>query len=112
MENLLTIFFVLQIIIAVLLIVLIIIQKTSDDSLSGIGGGLGNNGIMSKKAVSNLLTKGTMILVGLFMLNCLFLGAIITRTSKSGTSEIDNYINQNIKTDIQNKSGSKDIQIP
>lgn len=111
MEGLLTIFFVLQIIIAVLLILLIITQKTSEDSLSGIGGGMSNNGIMSKKAVSNLLTKGTMILVGLFMLNSLFLGAIITRMSKNEGSKIENYIDKNAKNNSKEVK-SKEVQIP
>ncbi|MFC1659114.1 preprotein translocase subunit SecG [Pseudomonadota bacterium] len=107
MEDLLTIFFVLQIIIAVLLIVLVVTQKTSGDSLSGIGGGMSNNGIISKRAVSNLLTKGTMILVTLFMLNCLFLGAIITRMSRNEGSKIESYIKDN-----SGETTSKEIQIP
>lgn len=95
MDNLLNVFFVFQIIISVLLVVVVIFQKTSGNSLSGIGGGMSNNGVMSKRAVTSILTKGTMVLVALFMLNCLFLSAVISRTSRSENSKIENYIEEN-----------------
>ena len=96
MDNLLNVFFVFQIIISVLLVILVIFQKTSSDSLSGIGGGgMSNNGVISKRAVTNILTKGTMILVALFMLNCLFMSAVISRTHGKDESKIESFIEEN-----------------
>jgi protein translocase SecG subunit len=109
MNNLLNVFFVFQIIISVLLVVIVIFQKTSEDSLSGIGGGMSNNGVMSKRAVTNILTKGTMILVALFMLNCLFMSAVIARTHGKNESKIEEYIEEN---DSDSKSLDGGIQIP
>jgi len=110
MDNLLNVFFVFQIIISVLLVVIVIFQKTSSDSLSGIGGGgMSNNGVMSKRAVTNILTKGTMVLVALFMLNCLFMSAVIARTHGKDESKIENFIEKN---GADSKSLDGGVQIP
>jgi len=83
MENFQLFLLVLQVIIAVSLILLVLIQKSDGDSLSGIGGGSGGmESVISSKASANILTKTTMILAGLFMLNCLILASISTTKSE------------------------------
>ncbi|MFT6077560.1 MAG: preprotein translocase subunit SecG [Myxococcota bacterium] len=96
MENLQVFLLILQIVIALVMIVLVLIQKSDGDSLGGIGGGGsgGINSVMSSKSSANLLTKITMILAGLFMLNCLVLALISSKMNNSNELEIDKIINQ------------------
>lgn len=77
MEKLQLFLLILQVVIAVVMIILVLLQKSDGDSLSGIGGGSGGmNAVISSKASANLLSKITMILVGVFMFNCLILATI------------------------------------
>ena len=77
MENLQISLLVLQVIIALILIIIVLLQKSDGDSLSGIGGGSGGmNSLISKRTSANILSKTTMILVGVFMLNCLVLASL------------------------------------
>ncbi len=62
-----------HIIIALLLIIVILMQKTGNDGLSGIGGGNGNMGVVAGRTVANFLTKTTMVLAGLFIINAIIL---------------------------------------
>lgn len=94
MENLQLFLLILQVIIAVVLIVLVLLQKSDGDSLSGIGGGSGGlNSVMSGRATANVLSKTTMILIGIFMLNCLVLASL----SNAGNKAIEKDLNQIIE---------------
>jgi preprotein translocase subunit SecG len=94
MENFQLFLLVLQVIIAVSLIILVLLQKSDGDSLGGIGGGSGGlNGAISRRSAANILSKTTMILIAIFMLNCLILGAI----SKSDRKKISQELNQTIQ---------------
>lgn len=76
-------------------------QKSDGDSLSGIGGGSGGlNSVMSSKASANLMTKTTMILIGVFMLNCLILASLSNSTKKAIQSDLEKVIQE------QEKSGN------
>lgn len=93
MENLQLFLLILQVIIAVVMIVLVLIQKSDGDSLSGIGGGSGGlNSVMSSKASASALTKVTMILIGIFMLNCLILASISNASKKAIQEELEKTI--------------------
>lgn len=93
MENLQLFLLILQVIIAVVLIALVLLQKSDGDSLSGIGGGSGGmNSVMSSKASANALSKITMILVGIFMLNCLVLASISNASKKAIQQELEKTI--------------------
>ncbi len=81
--------------IAVVMIILVLLQKSDGDSLSGIGGGSGGlNSAMSSKASANALTKITMILIGIFMLNCLILASLSNSSRKAIEKELDQVIQQ------------------
>ena len=95
MENLQIFLLVMQVVIAVAMIFLVLLQKSDGDSLSGIGGGSGGlNSVISSKSSANFLTKATMVLVALFMLNCLVLALISSKINKSSNLEIDKIIDQ------------------
>lgn len=90
---------ILQVIIAIVMIILVLLQKSDGDSLSGIGGGSGGmNSVMSSKASANALTKITMVLIGIFMLNCLILASISNASKKAIQSELEKVIEEQEKT--------------
>jgi preprotein translocase subunit SecG len=95
MENFQLFLLILQVIIAVVLIVLVLLQKSDGDSLSGIGGGSGGlNSVMSSKASASVLSKTTMILIGIFMLNCLVLASLSNYSNKAIEKDLDKIIQQ------------------
>ncbi len=98
MENFQLFLLVLQVIIAVAMIILVLLQKSDGDSLSGIGGGSGGlNSVMSGKATANVLSKTTMILIGIFMLNCLILASISNASNKAIANDLNKIIEQQEK---------------
>ncbi len=98
MENLQLFLLVLQVIVAVVLIILVLLQKSDGDSLSGIGGGSGGlNSAISRRATANILSKTTMVLIAVFMLNCLILAAISRSDNKKVSDELDQAIEQENK---------------
>ncbi len=100
MENFQLFLLILQVIIAVVLIILVLLQKSDGDSLSGIGGGSGGlNSVMSGKATANVLSKTTMILIGIFMLNCLILASLSNVASKKIQSDLEKVIEEQEKTE-------------
>jgi preprotein translocase subunit SecG len=83
------------VIIAVVMIILVLLQKSDGDSLSGIGGGSGGLGsAISSKATANILSKATMVLIGIFMLNCLVLAAMSNATNKKIKSDLEQVIQE------------------
>ncbi len=95
MEYFQTLLLILQVIIAVVLIILVLLQKSDGDSLSGIGGGSGGlNSVISSKASATILTKITMILVGVFMLNCLILATLSNSKNKSVQKDLEKIIQE------------------
>jgi preprotein translocase subunit SecG len=98
MENLQLFLLILQVVIAAVLIILVLLQKSDGDSLSGIGGGSGGlNSVMSSKASASVLSKATMILVGIFMLNCLVLASLSNASSKAIQKDLDKVIEEQEK---------------
>lgn len=107
MEKLQLFLLILQVVIAVVMVILVLLQKSDGDSLSGIGGGSGGlNSVISSKASANILSKTTMILVGVFMFNCLILATISNAGKKKIASELEQI--------IQEKESGKDAvpQVP
>ena len=98
MEKFQLFLLILQLVVAFILIILVLLQKSDGDSLSGIGGGSGGlNSVMSSKASANLLTKITMILIGVFMLNCLVLASLSNNAKKAIQSDLDKVIEEQEK---------------
>jgi preprotein translocase subunit SecG len=109
MEGLQLFLLVLQIIIAVVLIILVLLQKSDGDSLSGIGGGSGGlNSVVSGKATASILSKITMILIGIFMLNCLILASLSNVKSKAISEDLEKIAKeQNIQQSSDTNSDDK-----
>ena len=104
MENFQLFLLVLQVIIAVAMIILVLLQKSDGDSLSGIGGGSGGlNSVMSGKATANVLSKTTMILIGIFMVNCLVLASLSNSSKKAIQDDLNKIIEQQEKEGIVTK---------
>ncbi|AIL64851.1 preprotein translocase subunit SecG [Rickettsiales bacterium Ac37b] len=96
------VFFVIQIIIAVLLVLVILMQKTSSDGLAGLGGS--SNNLMSSKSSANFLTRLTIILAILFMLNSL----ILAKLSMGENKETSIFDEQTLPTkEVINKDSHK-----
>ena len=79
MSSLQTFLFIVQIVLSILIIVCVLLQQTENDSLSGIGGGNGNAQMLSKRSMSTPMSKFTMILFVLFMLNSMLLATFSAR---------------------------------
>jgi preprotein translocase subunit SecG len=95
MENLQLFLLVLQVIVAVVMIILVLIQKSDGDSLSGIGGGSGGlNSAISSKATASVLSKITMILIGVFMLNCLILASLSNASNNAVKNDLQKVIEE------------------
>lgn len=79
-------------VVALLLITVILLQKTSSDSLGSISGG-NNMGIMKSATAANFLTKTTIVLAAIFMINSIVLANLSSQTHKTITNKIENIDN-------------------
>ncbi|MFY9590241.1 preprotein translocase subunit SecG [Rickettsia endosymbiont of Halotydeus destructor] len=68
----------IHIVIAVLLIIVILMQRSGSDGISGLSGG-NNMGVVSAKTVGNFLTKSTMVLAALFLVNAIVLANLSSK---------------------------------
>lgn len=80
---------------ALLLVAVILVQKSKDEGLGlAFGAGVGESLFGSR--AGNVLTRITIVLAMIFLLNTLFLGMISTRSK--GRSVVDNLPNKPIST--------------
>lgn len=96
-----TILFVLQIILVLLLVGAVLIQQTGADSLGGLSGG-GHN-MLSQRSTSDALSKTTILLSVLFLLNCLAIAKSMQTTPNTHHS---------IAQEILEKSKSQELDAP
>jgi preprotein translocase subunit SecG len=82
---------IVHIIIGALLLISILLQKTSSDSIANLAGN--NSGLVSAKTSANFLTKTTIFLTVVFMVNSLVLGNLSTKKPER-ILEIEKNINQ------------------
>lgn len=93
MSSLQSFLFIVQIVLSVLIIVCVLLQQTDSDSLSGIGGGNGNAQMLSKRSMTTPMSKFTMILFVLFMLNSMLLATFSARGFDKGNGiTIENLV--------------------
>jgi preprotein translocase subunit SecG len=78
----LDILLVVHIVIAILLISVILLQKSSTDGLGSLGGG-GNSGFVTAKTAANFMTKLTIALAALFLINSIVLANLSTKKHTS-----------------------------
>ena len=103
----------IQIAVASLLIILVLLQKSDGDSLSGIGGGSGGlNSAISGRSSMSILSKTTMSLVALFMINCLVLASLTKNKSNSISKELNAVIEEtNAKKTVQDSQNQNSTNI-
>ena len=105
MEGLQLFLLIFQIIIAVILVILVLLQKSDGDSLSGIGSGSGGlNSVVSSKATASILSKSTMVLIGIFMLNCLILASLSNVKSKAIEKDLEKIVKEQSAKNSDNKT--------
>lgn len=80
---------VLEVLCSIMLIGLILLQKSKGGGLGTAFGGGGGDGSMFGSRTGNVLTKGTIILGLIFLVNTLILGMLFTSTTVTGESGID-----------------------
>jgi preprotein translocase subunit SecG len=88
-----------HIVIAVLLIIVILMQKTGSDGLSGIGGG-SNMGVVAGRTVANFLTKTTVILATLFIINAIILANLSTKKDTGIIKKIEQVEEQEPNSNV------------
>ena len=113
MEGIQLFLLILQIIIAVLLVILVLVQKSDGDSLSGLGSGSGGlNSAISGRSSMSILSKTTMFLVALFMINCLVLASLTKNKSNSISKELNAVIEEtNAKKTVQDSQNQNPTNI-
>jgi preprotein translocase subunit SecG len=105
MEGIQLFLLVFQIILAVLMVILVLIQKSDGDSLSGLGSGSGGlNSAISGRSAMSILSKITMSIATLFMINCLVLASLTKNKSNSISKELNEVIKENEATKNQNST--------
>ncbi|WP_203294325.1 preprotein translocase subunit SecG [Maricaulis parjimensis] len=80
---------IVQLLIALGLVAVILMQRSEGGAL-GIGGG-GGGGMMSSRGAANVLTRTTMILGALFIINCIAL-AVFAGVDSQGRSVFDRQV--------------------
>jgi preprotein translocase subunit SecG len=78
-----------HIVIAILLIIVILMQKTGSDGLSGIGGGNWTMGVVAGRTVVNFLTRTTVVLATLFMINAVILANLSSKKNSGIIKKIE-----------------------
>ena len=105
MEGIQLFLLVFQIILAVLMVILVLIQKSDGDSLSGLGSGSGGlNSAISGRSAMSILSKITMSLATLFMINCLVLASMTKNKSNSISKELNEVIKETEASKNQNST--------
>lgn len=80
----LTVLLVIQAIVALAMIAVILLQRSNADGLSGLGGGGGGGkSLISSRTSANIMTRTTAILAAIFMINCLAMGVIASKSSRA-----------------------------
>ncbi len=86
-DKMMNILLFVHIVIAILLIIVILMQKTGTDGLSGIGGN--NMGVVAGRTVVNFLTRTTLVLATLFIINAIILANLSSKKNLKIIEKID-----------------------
>lgn len=81
---------VLHVIVVLLLAGVILIQKSEGGI--GLGTGSGAGSMFTARGAANFLTRATAILAAIFLINCLFMGALTSIQIKNSTSFLQKKI--------------------
>lgn len=92
MGILLGILLFIFIVVCILLTFMILIQSDKGGGISGaIGGGLGGaNSLLGTQDTANILTRGTAIFGGAFLVLCILLSVVVSRVNEGSQSQLKN----------------------
>jgi preprotein translocase subunit SecG len=78
--------------VCILLTFMILIQSDKGGGISGaIGGGLGGaNSLLGTQDTANILTRGTAIFGGAFLVLCIILSVVVSRVNEGSQSQLKN----------------------
>jgi len=111
MEGVQFFLLIVQIIVAVLMIILVLAQKSDGDSLSGLSSSsAGLNSAISGKASMSILSKITMTLIAIFMINCLILASISKNKSAKISQELQQAIQEHNSNDTKSTKNEPNQQ--
>ena len=74
-------FFIIHCVICVLLVISIMLQRSGSSTFAGLGS-TNSSGVISNQAANKFMIKTTFNLMALFMINCLILGNMISKSDK------------------------------
>ena len=103
----LTFLFILQIIVALLLIFIVLMQSSDEDALSNISSGSNRFGSLSRKSSVDFVTKLTIGLGSVLMVNSFLLASLSTHKYAKEETTIKEYLKNKSKSSEQ---GKKDIE--
>jgi preprotein translocase subunit SecG len=78
---------VVHVMVGILLVISILLQKTSSGNLANLAAN--TTGMVSARGAANFLTKTTIVLGAVFMINAIVLGNLSTRKSETLIEQID-----------------------
>ena len=101
MSGLMIALFILQILVALLLIIVVMLQSSDEDALSGIGASAGNSGILSHKSSVDFVTKLTIWLGIIMIVNSLALTLVEDYINKQQKEEEKKELSEDNKQQIE-----------
>lgn len=95
MSFFLSLLFILQIIIALLLILVVLMQSSDEDVLSNISSGSNKFGSLSRRTSVDFITKFTIVLGSMLMINSFLLASMSARRYAKEEITIKEYLKEN-----------------
>ena len=89
----LDILIIIHLVVCVLLVAVILLQRTSSDTLSGLGSS-GNSGLMTQASASSFLGKTTAILAFIFMANSVLMANVSGKLYNKEEKKIEKIIEE------------------
>jgi|GEM_PF-4934699 len=99
--NMATVLLILQSVIVIVMVLAILLQKNDGNSLAGLAGG--GSGVISNRTTGNFMSKLTMILAIMFMVNSLALARFAVTDSNKAKALLQS---------LENKMESKELEAP
>ena len=110
MSGLMLFLFILQILVAIFLIIIVLFQSSDEDSLGGIGAGASKTNHLARRSSIDGITKTTIILGVILMINSIFLTMLSSKKYGVKKSLVKDYIEQEAKKEKSEEELKKDIE--
>ena len=107
MSFTLSLLFILQIIVALLLIFVVLMQSSDEDALSNISSGSNRFGSLSRRSSVDFITKFTIALGSILMINSFLLASMSTHKYAKEETTIKEYLEEKGNLKEQNDEDNK-----